>query len=117
MKTYKIIYYSSTGLLSALMLFSVYNYIFNTELIARLFDSFGYPSYLIYPLATAKFLGLVALWFFTGTRLNQWAYAGFFFNFLLAFFAHFMIGDGEHLGAVLAMALVLASYWGHHKLF
>jgi len=117
MKTIKIVYYVATGLFTALMLFSVSNYFLNTEMVAGLFDGFGYPSYLIYPLAFAKILGLVALWFFKGKALIEWAYAGFFFNAVLAFFAHFMVGDGEQMGAVIALVLLMASYWGYKKLY
>ena len=86
-------------------------------MIAELFDGFGYPSYLIYPLGIAKLLGLVALWFFKGKTIIEWAYAGFFFNVILAFFAHYMIGDGEHIGAVIAFVLLMTSYWGYKKLY
>lgn len=117
MKTYKIIYYVSTGLFTALMLFSIFNYLAYPEAMAEGFDSFGYPSYLIYPLATAKFLGLIALWFFRNKAIIEWAYAGFFFNVVLAFFAHFMIGDGEQMGAVIAFILLLGSYWSYRNYF
>lgn len=117
MKTYKLLYYVSTGLFTALMLFSVGNYFFNTEMIAGLFDGFGYPSYLIYPLAIVKLLGLGTLWFLRGKAITEWAYAGFFFNVLLAFFAHYMVGDGEHLGALIAFILLMTSYWSYKKWF
>jgi hypothetical protein len=117
MKKYQIIYYISTGLFTALMLFSISMYLFNTEEMAAGFDSFGYPVYLIYPLALAKFLGLVTLWFLKGKAITEWAYAGFFFNALLAFFAHYMIGDGKHMGALVAVILLLSSYWSYKKWF
>ena len=117
MKIYKLIYYISTGLFTALMLFSISMYLLKTEDMAAGFDSFGYPAYLIYPLAAAKFLGLIALWFLRGKTVVEWAYAGFFFNALLAFFAHYMIGDGEHTGAVIALILLMSSYWSYKKWF
>ncbi|MEM1001024.1 MAG: DoxX family protein [Bacteroidota bacterium] len=117
MKTYKIIYYVSTGLFTALMLFSVFNYFAYSEAMASGFESFGYPSYLVYPLAIAKLLGLVALWFLKGKSIIEWAYAGFFFNAILAFFAHYMIGDGEQMGAVIALVLLIVSYFSYKKLF
>lgn len=42
--------------------------------------------------------------------LKEWAYAGFFFDFVLAFFAHFMVNDGEFGGALIAILLVSVSY-------
>ncbi|MGG6230663.1 DoxX family protein [Tenacibaculum sp. SDUM215027] len=110
MKRNKIIFYVATGLLTLLMFFSAGMYFFNHAEVAKMFTAFGYPTYIIYPYAIAKILGLVALWFFRGKFINEWAYAGFFFAFILAFFAHFMIGDGEQTGAAIAMVLVIVSY-------
>jgi hypothetical protein len=110
MKMNKIIYYTSTGLLTLFILFSVGMYFFNHEEVAVLFISFGYPTYIIYPYAVAKLLGLFALWFVASKVIKEWAYAGFFFAFILAFFAHFMVGDGEQMGAVIAMVLLIVSY-------
>ncbi|WP_304141674.1 DoxX family protein [Mesoflavibacter zeaxanthinifaciens] len=110
MKRDKIIFYVATGLLSLLMCFSVYMYIFNHEAVVGMFDNFGYPSYIIYPYAIAKLLGVFALWNPNFKVLKEWAYAGFFFAFVLAFFAHYMIGDGEQTGALVALVLLAVSY-------
>ncbi|MEE9408304.1 MAG: DoxX family protein [Polaribacter sp.] len=116
MKTTKIIYYISTGLLTLLMLFSAGMYFFNHVEVAAMFARFGYPTYIIYPYAIAKLLGLVALWFVANKAIKEWAYAGFFFAFILAFFAHIMIGDGEQMGAILAMVFLVTSYFTHKKI-
>jgi hypothetical protein len=110
MKKNKIIYYVSTGLLTLLMLFSVSMYIFNHEAVKGMFSGFGYPTYIIYPYAGAKLLGLFAIWNPNFKLLKEWAYAGFFFAFILAFFAHYMVGDGEQMGALLAFTLIIVSY-------
>lgn len=110
MKRDKIIFYVATGLLSLFMCFSVYMYIFNHEAVVGMFDNFGYPSYIIYPYAVAKLLGVFALWNPNFKVLKEWAYAGFFFAFVLAFFAHYMIGDGEETGALVALVLLAVSY-------
>jgi hypothetical protein len=115
MKVNKIIYYLSTSLLTVLMLFSASMYIFNNEVIGQMFTSFGYPIYIIYPLAIAKLLGLIAIWNTKFSALKEWAYAGFFFDFVLAFFAHKMINDGEEIGAVLALLLLIVSYIYNRK--
>ena len=106
----KIIFYIATGLLTALMLFSVSMYFFKHEDVSKMFINFGYPTYIIYPYAVVKLLGLVALWMPNFKVIKEWAYAGFFFAFILAFFAHFMIGDGEQGGAVIALILLITSY-------
>ena len=73
-------------------------------------EGFGYPTYIIYPLATAKLLGLAAICTKLSKTLTEWAYAGFFFDFVLAFFAHYMINDGEHFFALIAIVLLLVSH-------
>ncbi len=110
MKRDKIIYYVTTGLLTILMLYSVSMYFFNHDAVAAMFTNFGYPTYIIYPYAVIKLLGLIALWMPGFKLVKEWAYAGFFFAFILAFFAHYMIGDGEQSGAVLALILLVVSY-------
>jgi len=110
MKRDRIIYYGSTGLLTLLMLFSTGMYIFNHEAVQEMFIRFGYPTYIIYPLAIAKLLGVFAIWSPKFNILKEWAYAGFFFDFVLAFFAHRMIDDGEEMGAIMAFVLVIVSY-------
>jgi hypothetical protein len=116
MKAIKITYYIATGLLTLLMLFSAGMYFFNHEEVAKLFTSFGYPTYIIYPYGILKISGIIVLWFVNNKVLKEWAYAGFFFAFVLAFFAHIMISDGEQGGAVVAMVLLLTSYFTNKKL-
>ena len=110
MKRDKIIYYIATGLLTLLILFSAGMYFFNHAEVSVMFANFGYPTYIIYPYAVAKILGLITIWFIDNKTLKEWAYAGFFFGFILAFFAHYMIGDGEQAGALLALVLLITSY-------
>jgi len=66
---------------------------------------------LVIPLAIAKILGLLAIWVFKNRALKEWAYAGFFFDVVLAFFAHIMVQDGEQLFALLGVIFVLSSYY------
>lgn len=117
MKTNKIIYWSSTGLLSALLLMSAGMYIFNNEMIQETFKGLGYPVYIIYPLALAKTLAVSVLLTQKNNLLKEWAYAGIFFNLILAFFAHVMINDGDQMGAIIGMVLWTGSYIFSKKLF
>ena len=110
MKTNKIVYYTSTGLLTLIILFSVSMYFFKHDDVAKMFSSFGYPTYIIYPYAVAKLLGLFAIWNSKFKLIKEWAYSGFFFAFILAFFAHYMIGDGGQMAALIALILLLVSY-------
>ncbi|MBK3518137.1 DoxX family protein [Carboxylicivirga marina] len=106
----KIIYWIATGLLSAMMLMSASMYVFNNAAIQDAFTALGFPTYIIYPLALAKLLGLVAILSNKSKVLKEWAYAGFFFNFLLAASAHISISDGEQMGAIMALVLLILSY-------
>ncbi|WP_297798502.1 DoxX family protein [uncultured Eudoraea sp.] len=115
-KRNRIIYYLATGLLTVLMLLSAGMYFLNHEMVAETFSKLGYPSYIIYPLAIAKILGLIAIWSKKSNPLKEWAYAGFFFDFVLALSAHLHINDGEFGGALVAIILLLVSYVYEKKL-
>lgn len=115
-KTNKAIYLIATGLLTLMMLMSVGMYFFKHAEVSEVFTKLGYPTYIIYPLAIAKLLGLGAIWTNKIRALKDWAYAGFFFDFILAFTAHFMIKDGGHMPALVALVLLLVSYWYSKKL-
>lgn len=113
----KIIYWVSTGLVTLLMLFSVYQYIFNHEAIVGAFESLGYPAYLIYPLAIAKLLGLTAILSRVSNLIKNLAYAGFFYDFVLALVAHLMAGDGGYLFALIATAALIVSFFYERKVY
>jgi len=117
MKTNKIVFWATTGLLSLMMLFSVYMYLFNTPEISTAFTNLGFPTWIIYPLAIAKILGVLAITTRMNDTLKEWAYAGFFFDFLLAAGAHLSVGDGEHWGAIIAAVLLLVSYFFGKRAF
>ena len=117
MKTQKIIFWVSSGLFSAMMLLSVGMYIFNHEEIVATFEKLGFDPFVVYPLAAAKALGVVAILTRKVDWLKEWAYAGFFFNLLLAMGAHIKINDGEFFGAAMAMVLLLVSYFVQKKAF
>lgn len=116
MKSQKYLYWASTGLLTVIMLFSASMYIFSHGEVVKAFEALGYPSYIVYPLAIAKILGLVAIWTKLSRTLTEWAYAGFFFDTVLAFSAHLMVNDGQSVPALVAMILVLTSYYFYKKL-
>ena len=75
----------------------------------------GYPIYLLTVLGIGKVLGAVALLlqdprFYT---LKEWAYAGFVFTFVGAFFARLSAGDsvGLIISPLVFMAWALLSYY------
>ncbi|WP_281986391.1 DoxX family protein [Aquimarina aggregata] len=117
MKTNKIIYWIATGLMTLVFSFSAGMYLFNYERASGFFENLGFPTWLIYPLAIAKILGLIAILSRKVTLLKEWAYAGFFFDAVLAFFAHQMIGDGEWIPSIIAIVTILISRIYERKVF
>ncbi|GAB5474582.1 MAG: DoxX family protein [Maribacter sp.] len=111
MKVQKIAYYLATGVLTAIMVYSVQMYLRNPDAIADYFESVDYPRYLVYPLAIAKILGLVAIWGNFSKWLKEWAYAGFFFDVMLAFTAHKVAQDGGELFSIIAFIALIVSYF------
>lgn len=107
----KILYWTTTGILTLIMLFSVFNYFTKYEAISGFFEHFSYPTYLVYPLAIAKLLGLLTIWTNFSKWLKEWAYAGFFFNTTLAFFAHYITDGTGILFSSVAFICVLISYF------
>ena len=86
-------------------------------MIAGFFDALGYPQYIIYPLAIAKILGLIAIWTRLSNMLTEWAYAGFFFDVVLALAAHLSVNDGAHLFSLVGLVLVITSRLTYGKLY
>ncbi|MEM7589254.1 MAG: DoxX family protein [Myxococcota bacterium] len=113
----KIAYYISTGLLTVMLCGAAGMYFFNNTEVQKTFTALGYPVYLIYPLAIVKILGLIAIWSRKSLLLLNLAYAGFFYNFALGLLAHIMVGDGEFMGAVVAIILLEISFATQRKLF
>ncbi len=106
----KIAYYISTGLFSLLMTFGAMMYIVNYAEVSEKFLALGYPTHIVYPLAIAKLLGLVAIWSRKSTLLKDLAYAGFFYDLILATMAHLAVQDGEFAPAAVALVFAIVSY-------
>ena len=116
MKRDKIIYWVSTGLLCLMMTASAIAYITVHDQISTVFSALGFPVWLIYPLATAKLLGVAALLQRKFLVLRYMAYAGFFYDFLLAWMAHAYAHDGDWQPALVALALLAVSFVFERKL-
>ena len=93
MKKDNIIYWVTTGLIGAMMLFSAYNYFTNAEMKSA-FVHLGFPDYFRIELGVAKIFGVLALLIpAVPNGLKQLAYAGFALVFISASIAHFASGD------------------------
>lgn len=106
-----------TGIFSAQMLLSAGMYFFKYEIAFEAFGRLGFPAFVIYPLGVAKILGLVAIWSNRSETLKKLAYAGFFYNMILAISAHISVGDGlDTIPSALALVFLICSYKFDNKL-
>jgi hypothetical protein len=118
MKLLKFTYWVSTGLVTLGMLFSVYNYFYNPALKVA-YTHIGFPDWFRVELGIAKLLGALALIIpQVPVHIKEWAYFGFFVNFLSAFFAHYMVNDPVSglVAPISLLLLVITSYITFHQL-
>ena len=102
------------SLFSLLILTGILYFVYYTDLVMY-FSRYGYPIYLIYPLAFAKIIGSLVVLFSKNEWLKEFAYAGFFFNFVLAFFAHLMVHEFDPF-PTMSMVMLLTSYFTRNNL-
>ena len=81
------------------------------------FRDLGFPIWLVYPLAIAKILGVIAILSKKSKLLKEWAYAGIFFDMVLAFTAHSMVEDGGQGAAALGLVALLVSRYFDWKIY
>jgi len=116
MKSTKIIYYATTGLLSLAMAFSAFAYLTNPDL-KQAFQHLGFPDYFRIELAIAKGVAVIALWL--PVRLvKEVAYIGLSISFVSAFIAHVAVGDpmSAALSPLIVLAILIVSYVTYRKL-
>ena len=117
MKTNRIIYHVSTTLLCLLFFAGAMMYLFNYERAHGFFVSLGFPTWIIYPLAAAKILGAITVLTRFSSFLKELAYAGFLYDALLAFAAHWMVRDGEYVFCIVALVLTIVSWTFDRRVF
>lgn len=111
MKIKTILYWTSTILLCGLMLYSAQMYFRNTEMVKGFFESFNYPTYIVIPLAVLKVLGIIMILWRRSAWLTEWAYAGFFFDLILATAAHHVAGHGIIGFSFYGLVFIFPSYF------
>lgn len=118
MKKTQIIYWIFTILLIAMMLMSAVTSFMPNPQGEAMMKSIGYPYDVLYLLAIAKILGIIALLVPGFNRLKEWAYAGFTFDLIGACYAFYMIGTpvADTAFMLVGLVLVFGSYIYHHKL-
>ena len=113
----QVIYWTTTGIVFGIMLWSAINFAFNPAM-ADAFTHLGLPNWFRMELTTAKFLGALALLIpAVPHRIKEIAYVGFGITLISASVAHLSSGDPFYYAiahsAVLASLVVSYSYY--HK--
>jgi uncharacterized membrane protein YphA (DoxX/SURF4 family) len=117
-RSIKIIYWTSTVLFAALMIFSATGGLKpSPETVTFLHDQLGYPIYFIRFLSVAKILGAIALFIPGFPRVREWAYAGLMFDLVGAIVSVVAVAGKPDPGAafiLLPIVLGMTSYfsWG-----
>jgi hypothetical protein len=108
-KTLNLLYWISTILFDALMIFSASGGLKpSPEAVAFLHDQLGYPIYFIRFLSVAKILGAIALFVPGFPRVREWAYAGLMFDLIGAIVSIIAVTGTVDPGvAFIALAIVL----------
>ncbi|MFK5973713.1 MAG: DoxX family protein [Flavobacteriaceae bacterium] len=105
MKSIRLGYYIVLSLFSLAILLSAYFYIFHYGDVALEFNKLGYPDHLVGIVAFGQVNGLSIIISNSEKSIKEWAYTGFFINFLCAFIAHFFSKHGN--GALATLFLIL----------
>ena len=121
------LYRTSTGLVLAVMLFSIVNFVFNDHFPfpngpEGAFVHLGFPPYFKVELTVAKILGVLALVIPTVPfKVKEFAYAGFAITLVSAAIAHFGRGDARNLSVLFVVdplvffCLLAVSYYYFDK--
>lgn len=119
-KTINLIYWISTIIFAALMIFSAAGGIQPTQpAIQLIHDSLGYPIYFIPLISIAKLLGSIVILIPGLNRLKEWAYAGLFFDLAGAVYSGIAV-SGKFDPMMLTMLAwiipgILSYYFWHKK--
>ncbi len=89
----KTAYWASTGFLLFVLAWAVVSYhvIYQTQ--AGFFIAFGYPTYLVYPLAYLKLIAILVIVSHRYNDLRDMVYAALFLNMVAALAGHIILGD------------------------
>lgn len=117
MKKNKIIYWTTTGIITAMMLFSAFGYFTNPDMKAA-FVHLGFPDYFRIELGILKVVGAMALILpMVPEKVKSFAYFGFALTFISAFIAHTASGDPISVAImpIIFLVILLVSYLFYRK--
>ena len=111
------IYWTTTGLIAAVMLWSAYHFGFDPAMKGA-FARLGFPDYFRLELTVAKLLGALVLLVPMAPRLvKEFAYHGFVITVVSAIIAHASNGDGllHVIDPLVVLTILLVSYAYYRK--
>ena len=114
----KIIFWATTGIVVALMLFSGSAYFLSPDMKAAL-GHLGFPDYFRVELGVLKILGAIALLLpMVPAKIKEFAYFGFGLVFVSAVYSHLSIGDdiSEAIAPLVFLAILTVSYMYKDKI-
>ncbi len=118
-KTTNVIYWISTVIFAALMIFSASGGVQLTkQAIEILHDGLGYPIYFIQFISVAKLLGSIVILIPGLNRIKEWAYAGLFFDLAGAVYSGVAVApkfDPLILTMLIWIVPGIVSYYFWHK--
>ena len=117
MKTQKIMYWVSTGLLALFILPGIF--FINSEMAIEGTRHLGLPEWFRFEVSIGSFIGgLILILPFFGKRLKEWNYVALGIVYISALIAHLAV-DGfvaMSFAPLVTFALLLISYVNYHKL-
>lgn len=111
MRAKQILYWVCTAVLCGIFTYSAFMYYTKTEMVKGFFENFNYPTYIVIPLAFVKIFGVVIVLWRPNKWLTEWAYAGFFFDLVLATAAHHYAGHGILGFSLYGLMAIFPSYF------
>lgn len=113
----KTAYWIVTGIFCLMMFAAVAVEVLQFDESVKMLQQLGYPAHIAYVLPVTKFFGALAIVARYSKTLTEWAYAGFFFDFVLAALAHHFSGVPSPVAAIVALALLMTSYFLGKKVY
>lgn len=117
MKKTKILYWLTTVIFSAMMIFSGSMYFVSSDM-TQTFEHLGFPDYFRIELGIAKIIGAIFLVTPINERIKEWAYIGFTITLVSAAIAH--LASSDPVSAVITplvfLGILVLSYVSHNKL-
>ena len=103
----KLIYWSSTVIISTFLLLSAYSYLFSTNTIQGI-KSLGFPDFFRIELAVLKLIAAMVLIIpMASLQVKEWAYAGVALFLLTALIAHIKHKDSIFIMLILVILMAI----------